>query len=101
MEEAKRYQCEAPLDSLPSECLKSLQAMKALRGMRQWWETLQLVSDTGYDTAAQPKSWDSLGTARGPNACKIIFSKATSVGNCPIGKVLGGGRGRRACCKRC
>ena len=45
---------EAPLDSLPSECLKCLQAMKALSGTKQWWETPQLVSDFGYDAAARP-----------------------------------------------
>lgn len=54
VEEAKRYQLEAPLDSLPSECLKSLQAMKALTGAKQWWETSQLLCDSGYSTDAQP-----------------------------------------------
>lgn len=54
VEEAKRYQVEAPLDALPSECLKSLQAMKALTGAKQWWETSQRLSDSGYSTDAQP-----------------------------------------------
>ena len=54
VEEAKRYQVEAPLDALPSECLKSFQAMKALTGAKQWWETSQRLSDSGYSTDAQP-----------------------------------------------
>lgn len=54
VEEAKRWQLEAPTDALPSVCLKSLQAMKALSGVKEWGTASLLIKDDGYSTVTGP-----------------------------------------------